>query len=91
MSVAEAFARIDAGAMIDNALARVRRNAGVRALKPTTSVRDYLEALGLNDKDTVDMKIQTPLAANDTAPDACWHSSTVSRRYARRERRALRG
>ncbi len=91
MSVAEALARIDAGAMIDNALARVRRNAGVRPVKPTASVHDYLESLGLNCQ-SLDTAIKP--AANLGHPEPShmpWRSSTVVRRHARRERRALRG
>lgn len=92
MSVAQAFAGIDANTMIDNALARVRRNAGIRTLAPTTSVRDYLASLGLTGRNAAGMDARPVLeGANDPVSHVPWRSSAVARRHARRERRALRG
>jgi hypothetical protein len=90
MSVAEAFAHFDANTMFDNAMARVRRTIGVRALPSTVSVRDYLDAQGLLAMAAGDDKNTAPIAANDVA-HAPYQASMVGRRWSRRARRALRG
>ncbi len=91
MSVAEAFAHFDATTMFDNTMNRIRRVAGVRALPSTTNVQDYLEANGLGGRAL--SKTQMPdldLVANDTKTKTGYNGGTLTRRRARRERRADR-
>ncbi len=90
MSVAEAFSHFDANSMFDNALARVRRTIGVRALPSTTSVRDYLDAQGLVTMDTPNTGTAPVAAANESVAHSDYRPGTVGRRRSRRERRALR-
>ena len=90
MSVAQAFAHFDANTMVDNAMARVRRTIGVRALPSTTNVQEYLDAQGLMTMVPANTKDDAMQAANDVA-HAPYQASTVGRRWSRRTRRALRG
>ena len=90
MSVAQAFSHFDASTMIDNALARVRRSAGIRALAPTTSVRDFLESQGMSALTSGNGPVAPASAANDSIGHGPYQGSVVGRRQARRARRALR-
>jgi hypothetical protein len=91
MSVAEAFAHFDANTMVDNAMARVRRTIGVRALPSTTNVQDYLDAQGLVTMVPANTEDDVIQAANESVAHTPYQASTVGRRWSRRARRALRG
>ena len=91
MSVAEAFAHFDANTMVDNAMARVRRTIGVRAMPSTTNVQDYLNAQGLLAMAAGDKENTSPVAANESVAHTPYQASMVGRRWSRRARRALRG